>query len=482
MITIKETTKEDLASLLLLWNDGQVMKWVGFPDGLNTTIEAMHQWFTNLKPHEKHFSIYDNEQKFCGETFYRLSDITTVDIKLFSQFQNKGIAAYALSYAMREALEHNPDTTLMVDPHYLNEDAIRLYLKLGFMEKTNNGKHIEMICTKDSFKFHHHISIRPIMKQDLYELWQNLDQHDSYWYQAWDGPYFPKSKPLSYEEFLEKRQESFLDPKRYHIICVDQSIEGIISAYFEDEMKHWLEIGLILFDEKMISKGIGTRAIKLWLTYLFEQYDVPRIGLTTWSGNKRMIKAATKSGMSLEAQIRLVRYYQGQYYDSVRYGITRKEFELTHKWSVSTINDPIERKNIAKTILNDLPQWFGIPSSTQTYIDECQHMTMLAIKDQGKPVGFISLKSTKKTTLEINVMGVLSDYHRQQIGSRLILESIKYAKINSYQLLQVKTLDDKHPDQHYASTRKFYRHHEFIDLECFDSLWDDPCLILVKAL
>ena len=55
--------------------------------------------------------------------------------------------------------------------------------------------------------------------------------------------------------------------------------------------------------------------------------ELEHIGLTTWSDNQRMMRAAEKIGMIKEAQIRKVRYWKGHYYDSVKYGIIRKEWE-----------------------------------------------------------------------------------------------------------------------------------------------------------
>ena len=37
MITIKETTRNDLPNVQKLWADGDVMKFVGFPEGLHET-------------------------------------------------------------------------------------------------------------------------------------------------------------------------------------------------------------------------------------------------------------------------------------------------------------------------------------------------------------------------------------------------------------------------------------------------------------
>ena len=40
-----------------------------------------------------------------------------------------------------------------------------------------------------------------------------------------------------------------------------------------------------------------------------------------------MIRAAEKLGMQMEARIRKVRFYEGEYYDSIRMGILREEWQ-----------------------------------------------------------------------------------------------------------------------------------------------------------
>ena len=44
MIEIRETTKRDLALVKILWADGDVMRFVGFPEGLHQTDEYMMHW------------------------------------------------------------------------------------------------------------------------------------------------------------------------------------------------------------------------------------------------------------------------------------------------------------------------------------------------------------------------------------------------------------------------------------------------------
>lgn len=140
MIKIRETTSEDLAHVQKLWADGDVMKFVGFPDGLHETEEQMQDWYkwiSSERPLVNHYCIFDDEV-YCGETFYEIDtehdNNAALDIKLFGFARGKGIAAKALAFAIEEAFK-NGAKRVWVDPNPENEKAIALYKRLGFVEK-----------------------------------------------------------------------------------------------------------------------------------------------------------------------------------------------------------------------------------------------------------------------------------------------------------------------------------------------------------
>ena len=140
MITIKETTTNDLDNIKQLWADGDVMKFVGFPEGLHETDESMQKWFNwilSSRPIVNHFSVFDNDV-YCGETFFAIDvkqdNSASLDIKLFKFARGKGIATTALSYAIEEAFK-NGAKKVWVDPSPNNEKAIALYERLGFERK-----------------------------------------------------------------------------------------------------------------------------------------------------------------------------------------------------------------------------------------------------------------------------------------------------------------------------------------------------------
>lgn len=138
-ITIKETTKDDLENVMSLWNDGEVMHFVGFPEGLGITMEKMKRWinWAITKPQRCHYSIYAKDIGYCGETFYNVDDkgAATLDIKLFPKARGKGIAEKSLLFAIEQAFTEGKAELVYVDPHPDNKKAWKLYDKLGFLSK-----------------------------------------------------------------------------------------------------------------------------------------------------------------------------------------------------------------------------------------------------------------------------------------------------------------------------------------------------------
>ena len=140
MIIIRETIANDLGNVKQLWADGDVMKFVGFPEGLHETDESMKKWFNwilSSRSTVNHFSVFDNDF-YCGETFFAIDvkhdNSASLDIKLFKFARGKGIATTALSYAIEEAFK-NGAKRVWVDPNPNNKKAIAFYERLGFERK-----------------------------------------------------------------------------------------------------------------------------------------------------------------------------------------------------------------------------------------------------------------------------------------------------------------------------------------------------------
>ena len=139
MIEVKETGIPELSLVQRLWVDGDVMRFVGFPEGLRKTDEEMRSWLRWIesgRPARNHYSIFE-DGNYCGEAFYAIDPehgCAALDIKLFAFARGRGIGTAGLSHAIREAFRNGAER-VWVDPNPENGKAIALYRRLGFQEK-----------------------------------------------------------------------------------------------------------------------------------------------------------------------------------------------------------------------------------------------------------------------------------------------------------------------------------------------------------
>ena len=135
---LHSTAREDLEGVRSLWADGEVMKYVGFPDGLRKSPEEMLIWLTRIgaaSPRTAHYSLY-YRGVYCGESYYSIegNGVAALDIKLFPFARGRGIASRGLKYAIDQAFA-NGAVKCYVDPNPENAPALALYRRLGMVQK-----------------------------------------------------------------------------------------------------------------------------------------------------------------------------------------------------------------------------------------------------------------------------------------------------------------------------------------------------------
>jgi GNAT superfamily N-acetyltransferase len=135
-------------------------------------------------------------------------------------------------------------------------------------------------------------------------------------------------------------------------------------------------------------------------------------------------------------------------------------------------------------ILWSLPTWFGIEAANQDFIRSLRYLPTFVARLQKCVVGFIALKPHNPGSIEVHVMAVAPDYHRQGIGRALLCRAEEWARAHGYRWLHVKTLGPSIPDSGYEQTRRFYLEMGFDPLFETVHLWgpENPALILVKRL
>jgi len=100
-----------------------------------------------------------------------------------------------------------------------------------------------------------------------------------------------------------------------------------VSWYFESEPTDWRRMGIVLFDPGSWSGGRGAEALRLWTDYMFATTVIVRLDLATWSGNIGMCRVAVQVGWTDEARFREARVVRGRRFDSVVYGVLRRDWQ-----------------------------------------------------------------------------------------------------------------------------------------------------------
>ena len=151
--------------------------------------------------------------------------------------------------------------------------------------------------------------------------------------------------------------------------------------------------------------------------------------------------------------------------------------------SIEQITDIKEKQCIARTILEDLTEWFEVKESREQYISDCAEWIFLVAKDEGETVGFLCLKETGKATVELAVMGVMKKCHRSGAGRALVDEAKSIAREKGYSFFQVKTVQMGMYED-YDRTNMFYLACGFKEFEVIPQIWDEanPCQIYVMSI
>lgn len=136
-LRIHLTAGDDLAALMALWNDGRVMKWVGYPDGLGYDLPQMVDWHTAMSsnPLRHHFVVESPDEGFCGELYYdltRLAQFASLDIKFRPEVQRHGLATEAFRALIDLVFASEADVIgVYTEPNPENRASQRLYLRCG---------------------------------------------------------------------------------------------------------------------------------------------------------------------------------------------------------------------------------------------------------------------------------------------------------------------------------------------------------------
>lgn len=137
-----------------------------------------------------------------------------------------------------------------------------------------------------------------------------------------------------------------------------------------------------------------------------------------------------------------------------------------------------------ESILNDLPEWFGLEAANRAYIARLSTLPAVVAEQCGQVIGFLSITQHNPRSAEIEVLAVDRSFHRNGVGRGLLRWAEAWCRVHEVAWLHVKTRGPATPDPCYERTRRFYLAEGFDALFESTTLWgpEDAALILVRRL
>jgi RimJ/RimL family protein N-acetyltransferase len=176
------------------------------------------------------------------------------------------------------------------------------------------------------------IVLRDCISTDANDYFRWLTEETEW--QNWDAPW---EKTVEVQElsqfkkkFLKKLEKELPIPRTsLEISLVNGKHLGWVSSYFINNDQTLLSVGINIPEQDYWEKGIGKRALKLWISYLFHSYEIDNLYTQTWSGNLRMINLAEKIGFKEMKRKKKYRKVRNKLYDGLTFILNQDDFSYT---------------------------------------------------------------------------------------------------------------------------------------------------------
>ncbi|HEY2051659.1 MAG TPA: GNAT family N-acetyltransferase [Caulobacteraceae bacterium] len=136
------------------------------------------------------------------------------------------------------------------------------------------------------------------------------------------------------------------------------------------------------------------------------------------------------------------------------------------------------------SILAQLPEWFGIPESNAEYAEAAEREQAWVAEESGQALGLMVLMDRGFSAIDVHLLAVRPNLHRQGVGRALIERACAVARDLGKLYVTVKTRGPSLPYEPYDRTRAFYEAVGFEPLEELTAIWgpENPCLIMVMRV
>lgn len=165
------------------------------------------------------------------------------------------------------------------------------------------------------------IALAPITRDDLAVMFGWINDRDDVLSNA---PYKPISESDHQDWFESVRQRT--DTVLFGIRLLETSkLIGSCQLHSISEIHRSSELQIRLGDASERGKGLGTEAVKLLLSFAFNDLNLHRVYLHVFNTNTAAIRSYEKAGFVREGVLRQAAHINGDYLDVFVMGILREE-------------------------------------------------------------------------------------------------------------------------------------------------------------
>lgn len=159
--------------------------------------------------------------------------------------------------------------------------------------------------------------------------WLNLEEWQ--YYDEPDQPFTPVTREEFERQLKQSRSRHAAQPPTSHNWQIDtaegQHI-GWVNYYGLDKQAKRAYVGIDLPEEEVWGNGYGTEAVRLLVHHLFREMQLVEVRTATWTGNKRMVRCAEKSGFQIVARMPHPARYsvRGEPLERIEFSISREDW------------------------------------------------------------------------------------------------------------------------------------------------------------
>jgi RimJ/RimL family protein N-acetyltransferase len=171
------------------------------------------------------------------------------------------------------------------------------------------------------------IKLRPLEQQDLDEILTSTEEPDTEIDRNEDVIGFPLAR-IKQRKQTEDLIEQFGKDDFYLWVIENHDGQklGFINS-FDLERRHGTFKYAIIIKRPFWSKGYAQEAVKIVFRYYFRELRYQKVNATVYAFNERSIRFHQKFGFKLEGRLRRTVYTNGQFFDTLYFGMTCEEFD-----------------------------------------------------------------------------------------------------------------------------------------------------------